>query len=252
LATTGGPGNRLYEEESDRAAQLLKEMQQAGFRTVQLQWFEGWLYSDPGQREGNKRLGCRPATVARWVYENLHTDKASAGYCTLGNSGGASQVSYMLANYGLEDILSLVIPSGGPPMGRLDRSCLVEGPEDEALALRGKATRIIDGAFGFPFDGSGPCSQQDKSFRAQLQEASVAFGDGDYFYAKTMVWFLFGEVDDTNATGMGMTYYKRLKDAGSPLVRMDTLPNVGHGIKDSPSGAAKILSILIDECRLRH
>jgi len=83
-------------------------------------------------------------------------------------------------------------------------------------------------------------------------ESAFAFAGIPNFYPKTMVWFLFGEVDDTNATGMGMTYYRRLKDANSPLVRMDTLPNVGHGIKDAPSGAAKILSILIDECRLQH
>lgn len=254
LATTGGPGTNLYEEESMRADQLIQEMQAAGFRTVQVQYQRGWLYSDPGQRDGTKRLGCRPATVAKWVHDNLHEGGSSAPYCAVGNSGGAAQVSYMLSHYGLESILTLVIPSGGPPMGRLDRSCIVDGPGDEAMKLGPQSvTEIIDRGFGFPPDGSGPCSQHDKSFRQEFQEASVAYGnDGDYFYPNTLVWFLFGEHDDTNATGMGMTYYDRLKEAKSSAVRMEVLPGVGHGIKDAPTGAERILKILTDECRVRE
>jgi len=251
LATTGGPGNRLYEEESPQAKQLLAEIRAAGFQTVQLQWLEGWLFSAPGREEGHVRLACRSATVARWVYENLHEKSPITAYGAIGNSGGAAQVSYMLSHYGLEDILSVVVPSGGPPMGRLDLSCIQDDPANKALWLQ-SATRIIDGGFGFPRDGSGPCSRGDVSFREKFQQASVSFGAADYFYPRTLVWFLFGEQDDTNATAMGLTYYDRLVSEGSPLVRKDVLPKVTHGIKDSPEGARKILEILVNECRPRE
>ncbi len=251
LATTGGPGNRLYEEESSEAKQLLSEIRAAGFQTVQLQWLEGWLFSAPGREEGHVRLACRSATVARWVYDNLYEKSPMTAYGAIGNSGGAAQVSYMLTHYGLEDILSVVVPSGGPPMGRLDLSCIQDDPANEPLWLQ-TATRIIDGGFGFPRDGSGPCSRGDVSFRKKFQEASVSFGAADYVYPKTLVWFLFGEEDNTNATAMGLTYYDRLVSEGSPFVRKDVLPKVTHGIKDSPEGARKILEILVNECRPRE
>jgi len=253
LATTGGPGNRLYEEESPGAKGLLTEIRAAGFQTVQLQWLEGWLFATPGREEGHVRLACRSATVARWVYDNLHKASPTTAYGAIGNSGGAAQVSYMLTHYGLEDILSVVVPSAGPPMGRLDLSCFRDDPANKALWFPDVATRIIDGAFGFARDGSGPCSRGDISFREKFQQASVSFGDADYFYPRTLVGFVFGEEDSsTNATEMGLTYYNRLISAGSPWVRMDVLPKVTHDVKDSREGSRKILEILVNECRPRH
>lgn len=251
LVTAGGAGNRLYEETSPGANRLLVELRSAGFQTVQLQWPEGWLVASPGREEGHVRLACRPATIARWVHDNVYKASRTTAYCAIGNSGGAAQVSYMLTHYGLEDILSAIVPSGGPPMGRLDLSCIRDDPANASLWLRDPSPLIIDQGFGFHRDGSGPCSRQDRAFRERFQQASVSFGDADYFYPRTFVWFVFGEKDTTNATGMGMTYYDRLIDARSPWVRKDVLPNVTHDIKDSLDGSNKIINILVKECRPR-
>ena len=110
------------------------------------------------------------------------------------------QIGYMLTYYGLEELLDAAVPSGGPPTGRLDLSCLRDDPANEIMRLGLEndgfpADRVIDRGFGYPPDGSGPCARGDTSFRDQFREASVASGDGDYSYPRTLVWFLFGEND---------------------------------------------------------
>ena len=120
LFTFGNFGDQLYESAGE-SRRTLADLSAAGFRTVQLQWIDSWLIASPGKEEGHARLGCRPATVARWVHDHLHQSTPSMAFCATGNSGGASQVSYMLSHYGLKEILAAVVPTGGPPMGRIDR-----------------------------------------------------------------------------------------------------------------------------------
>ena len=145
LFTTGLFGFTLYESAGE-SRRTLTDLAAAGFRTVQLQWIDTWLFGSPGKEEGHARLGCRPATVARWVYDHLHQPSSSTPFCATGNSGGASQVSYMLSHYGLEEILSAVVPTGGPPMGRIDRLC---SPDDPAYLSDEGMRKLIDGGFGF-------------------------------------------------------------------------------------------------------
>jgi hypothetical protein len=123
----------------------LAELSAAGFRTVQLQWIDGWLFASPGKEEGHVRLACRPATVARWVHDHLHEPSPSAAFCATGNSGGASQISYMLSHYGLEEILAAVVPSGGPPMGRW----IGAAPGDPGFIQLESMRKLIDAGFGF-------------------------------------------------------------------------------------------------------
>ena len=78
----------------------------------------------------------------------------------------------------------------------------------------------------------------------------MASGQGDYFYPRTLVWFLFGENDEPNIK-RGMTYHDLLIENRSPMVRLDVLPGVPHGVHRNPQGADKILDILINECRPR-
>lgn len=246
LLMTGGGGKQLYEKQNLPVVQQLRE---AGFQTAQLGWIDSWLVSSPGEQAGHARLGCRPATVARWVYDKIHSQRPGSAYCAAGNSGGSMQIGYMLAFYGLEEVLDTVVPSGGPPSGRLDLSCLGDDPEHEIMrfGIENNA-RLIDQGFGYPPDGSGPCARKDPSFREKFREASVASGDGDYSYPRTLVWFLFGEKDEPNIR-RGKTYHDLLVANESPLVRMDILPGVSHGVQRSPRGAKKILDILIEECR---
>ena len=133
LFTTGADGTVLYEiwPESRR---ILDDIRTAGFQSVQLQWIDSWVFALPRDEEGMDRRMCRPATVAQWVHDNLHAQSESTALCATGHSGGASQVSYMLSHYGLEDILSLVVPTGGPPQARIDLMCSAD-PATAAFAF---------------------------------------------------------------------------------------------------------------------
>lgn len=265
LFVSGGLGTGWYESD-EPGRRILADVSAAGFRTVQLQWIDSWLLASPGKEEGHVRLGCRAATVARWVYSRVH-DQPALPFCATGHSGGAAQVSYMLSHYGLDQVLAAVVPTGGPPMGRMDRSCAPDDPAAATIAFPEWATRLIDAGFGFvppgdphrfnPFEAPalGPCARGDVSFREKLRQASVASGEGKYVYPKTMVWFVFEGTDDTHAAAMGTTYFDLLVKEGSPLVRRTVIPGVTHagptGLYSSAKGVEIIREILLSECRIR-
>jgi len=262
LFTSGGLGTEWY-----GSPRILTDVAAAGFRTVQLQWVDSWLLGSAGQEEGHVRLGCRPATVARWVYDHLYEQGPSGAFCATGHSGGAAQVSYLLSHYGLEELLAAVVPTGGPPMARMDRSCARDDPANASLAFPDWATRVIDAGFGFlppgdpqsfnPFGAPavGPCAKGDASFREMFRRASVDSGDGDYVYPRTLVWFVFEGIDDTHAVAMGTTYFDLLMKMGSPLVRKTIVPDVSHagpkGLYASSTGTLAVRDILLSECRPR-
>ena len=264
LFTTGGGGGGLWKRFGPDAARVLGELRNTGFQTVQLSWPTGWLVGSAGQLEGHARLACRPATVARWVLDTIHAPAvpaaskagvvaaapAKAGpLCATGNSGGSAQISYMLTDYGLAEDLAAVVPTGGPPMGRIDLGCLQTDPADAALWYSRGSAGTIDKGFGF--DSRGPCSRQDESARPLFEESSLAFGDRDYVYPTTMVWFVHGENDRGNAVPQGRTYYERLLAAASPLVRWSTAPETPHATPSTRAGAEMIRDILLAECRSR-
>jgi hypothetical protein len=261
LFATGLFGFGLYEQIGGETRRILADLSAAGFRTVQLEWIDSWLIASPGKEEGHVRLACRPATVARWVHDHFYEPLPSAAFCATGQSGGAAQVSYMLSHYGLKEILAMVVPSGGPPMGRIDRLC---SPDDPAY-IRPEGTRkLIDTGFGFVPPGDprtlngkdvpaiGPCSRGDVSFREKFRQASVASGEGDYVYPQTMVWFVFEGVEDS-ALLSGTTYYDLLVRAGSPFVGKTVVPGVNEGqLIRSREGTDKIRDVLLNECRSRN
>ena len=110
---------------------------------------------------------------------------------------------------------------------------------------------MVDDGFGFLNPGSGPCSRGDDSFRRQFEQASIVSPEGQYVYPNTMVWFLSGDSDVTNAVPQGALYRDHLIGAGSPLVRADVIPDTGHGVPGSPEGAAMIRDVMLKECRPR-
>ncbi len=248
----GGRGTTPWDGAAE-ARRVLSELRAAGFRTVVLQWTSafGWSKSATGWHVGHGRLACRPATAARWVYDNLFTPSATTAYCTTGQSGGSTQVGYMIAQYGLADIISAAVLTGGPPHSRLDLGCLKYDPANQSAWFdEGGSAGLIDEGFGYTAD-LGPCTSSNWSFRKRFQEASIAYGDWQYNYPRTMVWFLLGAQDNTASVGQYAFFQQRLLAAGSPFVRFNTIPNTGHGVQGTPEGANMIRDIMLNECRLR-
>jgi hypothetical protein len=250
LFASGGSGRALWEEFGAGAASTLDKLHRRGYRLVQLAWEDGWLLGAPGRLEGQQRLACRPATAARWVFDNLHSG-ADKPLCATGNSGGAAQIAFMLSHYGLEEILAAVVPTGGPPMGRIDQGCLRESADLRQLWYEPGAARTIDRGFGEPGDGSGPCASAESGFRRRFERASIAFGEHDFEHPATVIWFVFGENDTGSAVGQGLAYYDRLVAAGSPRLGMSVAPATPHQTPSTRKGARRIFKVLKRHCRLR-
>src|SRR5438270_1565948 len=123
---TGGSG--LYEDPNTGytdGSTTIGDILNAGYNIVQVSFgapFDqgstprGWL-TGPG---GVRRLACRYATVADWVYHNptmINPNAASgtsAPMCATGNSGGSSVLAYAVYEYGLGSELAMIEPTSGP------------------------------------------------------------------------------------------------------------------------------------------
>ena len=104
-------------------------------------------------------------------------------------------------------------------------------------------------AFGF-YDDDGPCLTRDETFSDEFAAASLSnLEPADYLYPDTMVWFVFGELDESSAVGQGITFFDRLVEAGSPLVELTIAPRTPHATPSTRQGARAIHDALLDSCR---
>lgn len=145
LFLIGGGGSGLYDNNPSWANgyQTVEKVLAANFNTVQISFgapFDngaqpnGWLQG-PG---GVRRLACRYATVADWVYNNpqkINSNSSatnSAPMCATGNSEGAGALGYASYQYGLagkattgpSQEFAMIEPTSGPLMTRLDLGCV--------------------------------------------------------------------------------------------------------------------------------
>lgn len=248
LFTSGAAGTGWALRSGDRQL-LFDDLLADGFKVVQLAWATNWLESSPGNDAGTARLGCRPATVVKWVHEThflplgiARSSTGRCGFCITGNSGGASQSSYPLSHYDLESILDAVIPTGGPPHAALSKACLRK-PGEEAYWFPDDTRHFIDRGFGF-FDGDGPCFRSDPSFTERWIEASIATGGIDYEHPRTRLHFLVGE-NDRGMQGPASDYVARLRSGGSPWVTHEIVPNTGHSTTNTTEGRAALRAAIL-------
>jgi len=132
LFLVGQGGANLYDTEYTYGSTTVGNVLKAGYTTVQISFgapFDGgvnpygWL-TGPG---GVRRLACRYATIANWVYNNpqvLNPNAASsAPFCATGNGAGAGAVAYAVTEYGLNSIFKMIELTSGPVMTELDQGC---------------------------------------------------------------------------------------------------------------------------------
>jgi hypothetical protein len=79
-----------------------------GLIVVEVAWEQPGIWGGPRART----LACRYATVARWARDSLY---AGGLFAAQGTSGGASQIAFALAHYGIRDFLDLANLGSGPP-----------------------------------------------------------------------------------------------------------------------------------------
>ncbi len=232
---------------------ILDHMRWAGFRTVEVKWpgsvTNTWFYAPAGSLAGMAKLGCRPATVIQWVYDNLHTDK-SLPYCASGHSNGGSQLGLTLVYYGMGEILDAAVFESGPNYTRIDKSCLCDDPAFINICWKGATDPgIIDGSYG-ERSGLQPCSKKDVSFRSAFIFDSIINDFWRYRYLTTTVSFVFGGADTSQTALQARLYAQRLISLSPTNVFSTTVPGGDHYVTWTEPGAQVMEDTLKNTCTM--
>ncbi len=252
---SGGGGGALYEQNFPNTPDMLNSLLAKGYRLVQRRWAgnNGWM-TGPG---GGKKLACRYATLIRAVHDQIHKGGA---YCATGNSGGAAELSYALARYGMESILDLAVPTSGPPLGRIDYGCLgttdptwaAECPQlavcgGSSCGYAGPVPAFMDSLYGDP-NVVKDCQNKNKANAAAWYDDSVVSPSSDYDYPQTEVRFLFGAQDCSEAMPLGKAYELAITSKKSEVV----VPATPHGLPGTVQGAEAVKQALLAGCVVNH
>jgi hypothetical protein len=229
----------------------LDDLETFGFGTVQVVWASNWWAGAKDQEEGYGKLACRPASVIEWIYTNLHP-APSQPFCATGHSNGASQIGYVLAQYGMSDILDHVLFESGPNYSRVDHACISD-PAYAQLYFTSNAGRdLVDWSFGLNGSGTGPCLNNNPAYLSKFEEASLSLGASwEYVYPTTNVSFIFGGDDGGSTAAHGIFHHDTVVASGSPYVSMEVIAGAGHDVGDyDPLGTYAIKETLLDECSM--
>jgi hypothetical protein len=245
--------------------QLTSRYVAAGYRVVDVRWSSEW---EATQKTASiKATACRPATLLRYVFDQVHGGALDRAFCGQGQSGGSAAMSYAVAHYGLGDVLDYVMVSSGPPFGRLDcgcgstaRDCVSPPPQCPELT----STELADGRAlpskvagweGLQVCGAGASSADLEKYAAD----SVVSPGASYDYPKTGVsgWFC-GQ--SPNGTGEGgALFLAKITAAGAPPQVFCGTNCSGESIYDTSavlSDGTLVSDRMVDElragCRPHH
>lgn len=266
---TGKGGSGLYDSESDFGSggpNVVQGILNAGFTTVQvsfgapfnLQTPNGWL-TGPG---GVRRLACRYATLAQWVFQNIHNSSTTAPLCATGNSGGAGAIAYAVTDYGMNSIFSMIEETSGPPMARLDEACVPasnaacqtkpftcnngDPVENLATCYSLSEAAIVDTAYSQPV-----CSNAINGTAAPnglLLSDSILGGITPPSFPKTRVNILFGGQDTSSAVEQGLVWGGSLTGANKTQACVTDAP---HAIPSVLDGATQIVTDIQNLCKVQ-
>lgn len=246
----GGGGGTLYEDEFTYGASEISTVVTAGYTAVQMIFAgsNGWL--EGPATNGPRATACRPATAFQWIYHNVHQGDDEKPLCGTGNSAGAAALGYAVAQYGLGSIFSMIEPTSGPPMGRMDIGCLCNQPNVESLCLTGLITQCYNvnaNKFIDPSYGNSDCSNHDPSQSTLWLTDSVASPDANYAYPSTFVHALFGGQDTSPAPALGLEWMY----AVTTNKAIECVLDAPHPMPDAQDAAEKIASDITSGCTLQ-
>jgi hypothetical protein len=269
----GGPGTGFYEGYGDIARNtIINPLVADGYRIIQASWASpGWLV---GPSNGVASVACRPATLLSGIYANSTLHTPATAYCASGNSGGSSAVMYPLTRYDLETKLDLVVPTSGPPQGRLDEGCLGtahRGP-DSGPAWAYTCKQLGNGfcpLCGFTYTpNGGSASLTDQAYAAgtnacqqaaqygsatqtwldQWRYDSVCSLDADVSFPQTMVIVKYGSSDTGESVPLGRQCMNSIQSS----VTFETVTGAPHNMPTHSGGALSIYNALSGNCIYRH
>ncbi len=109
VLTTGGAGTNF--QDSPLTQGMITTFFNDNLNVVEVRWDPPGIWGDPRARTA----ACRYATAARWIYDNVHVGGRTRLFAAQGTSGGAAQIAFGLANYGIGEFVDLANLGGGPP-----------------------------------------------------------------------------------------------------------------------------------------
>jgi hypothetical protein len=268
---TGTGGATLYDNDplyvdggTNGGLTVVESVLNTGYTTVQVTFGSpfatqpsGWL-TGPG---GVRKLACRYATVAQWVYQNIHNSNTNAPLCATGNSGGAGAIGYALTDYGMNSIFSMVEETSGPPMSRLDQGCL---PASNAECQKQQFTcnagnpvqnlsacytpdeaQIVDAAYSQPV-----CSNAVNGITPPngLLLSDSILGGLPPTFAKTRVNVLVGGQDNSTAVEQALLWVNSLTNTSKSQACVSDAP---HPIPSVADGASTIAADIQNLCKLQ-
>jgi hypothetical protein len=195
----------------------------AGYRLVDVKWagaapLGGWWNVMSGGPQSAKAGACRPATLFKWVFDNVHGGARDNAFCGQGHSGGSAAMSYSLAWYGLGDFFDYVMLTQGPPLGRMDCGCDRDAADCTPPPLPGITEADLIAGMPLPtttIDGIEPIDNECNSPAITaanvktLYDDSVASEGGVFSYPDTGLSEWYCELKP-NGTGAGAAFYLSL------------------------------------------
>lgn len=245
---SGADGADFWSLGSDKGLAFLHDLQNYGLRVFQVRWDRPtWLTASSGEQVGAAKLACRPASVIKWIHDHNPVPPArpgACGFCISGQSAGASQVSYALARYGLDSIVSVAVPTSGPPHADIAEGCTAPPGAPGEFPPKSSGA-LMDLSYGY-LNGGGPCERRDSSYSSHWRADGVD-ANGSFFYPSTHVQFIFGDADTNPADYHAQKYVNQLRAAHSPYVSVDVIHCMEHGVQNSDDGLAALKAALLGQ-----
>lgn len=239
IALNGGGSTAGYEAQALGGAILQAAAIDRGWRAVQVWWAagtnsQGMWGGSAGPTYGGDSLpdtpvdrACLGATLFQAIHDDARLHVPGAIFAGTGQSGGAAELAYALAWFGLGDTFDCVTFTGGPPIALIRQGCL--GSLDPTWASE---------CAGYTGTGGGTCGYTDSLVSAQFLDrvqndgrtscaVRAAGGPVDWdawslagnaaitVFAATQISFVFGDSDGSEAPKIGRGWAARITSLGA-------------------------------------
>jgi hypothetical protein len=266
-------GANLYDTEYTNGSDVVGSVVTGGYTAVQVSFgapFDnganpyGWL-TGPG---GVRRLACRYATVADWIYHNPQmvnsNASSSAPMCATGNGAGAGAIAYAVSEYGMNGLnaasgvtsnFAMVELTSGPIFTAIDQGCICStaatgpsgapcNPAPTPMCYTVGMT-TIDAAYSQPT----VCSSGNTINTLLLTSDSIYYqrGKGAVFpLPNTTVNMLFGKLDSDAGEPQGWQWNRVLLQ-NTPT--QSCQQNASHDMPNDPLSATQIGTDINAHCK---
>jgi hypothetical protein len=228
----GGDATFYWAGNEERTGTLSQIRSEYDVQTVQVRWEGGWMKSGDGIRAGAARAGCRPATISKWIHDNLyeapavHPGVGRCGFCLVGSSGSSSAVTYPLTHYAADPWLDGVIVTGGPAHAAIARGCLTRRG-DEGYTWDASTAASMDSSYGFVAGVKGPCELRDPTWEDEWIRDALDTNGSDYQYDTTRYHIIIGDAD-TLQHYHSSDFVARVEAAATPFLGVDIVAGMSH------------------------